>query len=85
MTREDKLRIIAKRYLGDTEVEKVNALLKSNPRKHGLRMAIARLKGALDSQEYTEVEYQEEMTKQVLTATLGEQFRSRNNSKRKLA
>ncbi len=58
MTREDKLRRMAMRYFGETELEKIDNLLKRNPRKIGIRLAIARLNGALDSLEYTESEYE---------------------------
>lgn len=83
MTREDKLRRFAMRNFGQTELEKIDNLLKKNPGKIGIRLAIARLYGALDSLEYTESEYQEDIRTKPLTTTLMERFRTRNNSKQR--
>ncbi len=94
--REDKLRRIATRYFGETELEKIDNLLKKNPGKLGIRIAVARLRGGLDSLEYTESDfsnrkYKKELMKlerlqkrksRPLTVTFGELLlRATNNRK----
>lgn len=98
MTREDKLRRFALSYFGQTELEKINNLLKKNPGKLGLRVAIARLHGGLDSLDYPESAYAlrrvnkerkrleklQERQSRVLTVSFGE-ILLRENKNRKPA